>query len=203
MATTDPRVDAYIAKAPEFAQPVLAHLRGVVHAACPGVEETIKWGFPNFLYEDGILCNMAAFKNHCSFGFWKAALMDDTDNILEVAERAGMGHMGKITSLQDLPKDAVLKKYIKAAMKLNKDGIKVPKAKPTEQAKKELEVPNYFVKELKKHKQAEQVFNAFAYSHKKEYLQWITEAKTEVTRNKRMAQAMEWIADGKGRNWKY
>jgi len=203
MGTRDLRVDKYIAKAPDFARPVLAHLRDLVHATCPDVAETIKWGFPNFLYEDGILCSMAAFKNHCSFGFWKAALMDDTDQILTVAARAGMGHMGKIAALADLPKDAVLKKYIKAAMELNKKGVKVPKAKPAERDKKELEVPDYFIKELKKHKQAEQIFNAFAYSHKKEYLQWITEAKTEVTRNKRMAQAMEWIAEGKGRNWKY
>ena len=147
---------------------------------------------------------MAGFKEHAVFGFWKASLIEDTDKVLTVKDRESMGHLGKLTSLKDLPKDAILKKYIKAAMKLNEDGVKLPsRAKVSDKDKKELEVPDYFSAELKKNKKAQQAFDAFSYSHRKEYLQLITEAKTEVTRNKRMAQTLEWLEDGKSRNWKY
>jgi len=204
MGKKDPRVDAYIDKAADFAKPVMNHLRALIHSTCPEVEETWKWSFPIFMYKGAIMCNMAAFKEHCSFGFWKASLMTDTDDILEKREKEGMGHLGKIYSLKDLPKDAVLKKYIKEAMKLNEDGVKLPpRKKATEKDKKELIVPDYFVKELKKNKNAAKVFDAFSYSHKKEYIEWFEEAKTEPTRNKRMAQAIEWMAEGKSRNWKY
>jgi len=203
MGNQDPRIDAYIDKAADFAKPVLIHLRELIHTACPDVEEGWKWSFPVFMYKDGIMCTLAAFKQHCSFGFWKASLLQDPDHILTVSDKAGMGDMGKITGLKDLPKDAVIKKYIKAAMKLNEEGIKVARPKPTEEKKKELQVPDYFTKELEKNKAAKEAFNAFSYSHKKEYIQWFEEAKTEPTRAKRMAQALEWITEGKGRNWKY
>jgi uncharacterized protein YdeI (YjbR/CyaY-like superfamily) len=147
---------------------------------------------------------MAAFKEHAVFGFWKASLMTDTDNVLTIKDRESMGHLGKLQSLKDLPKDTVLKKYIKAAMKLNEDGIKLPpKSKPTEKEKKELKVPDYFTKELKKNKSAATVFNDFSYSNRKEYIEWFEEAKTDETRAKRIAQALEWIAEGKSRHWKY
>jgi uncharacterized protein YdeI (YjbR/CyaY-like superfamily) len=147
---------------------------------------------------------MAAFKQHCAFGFWKAAVMQDTDAILTITDREAMGHLGKIQSLKDLPKDAVLKKYIKAAMKLNDEGVKLPpKKKATEKEKQALEIPDYFAKALKKNKAAEKVFDAFSYTNKKEYLMWFEEAKTDVTRTKRIEQALEWIAEGKSRNWKY
>jgi uncharacterized protein YdeI (YjbR/CyaY-like superfamily) len=204
MVKKDERVDAYIAKAADFAKPILVHLRELMHATCPDVEETWKWSFPVFVYKGAILCNMAAFKEHCSFGFWKASLMTDADKLFDLGDKDGMGHLGKLYSLKDLPKDAVLKKYIKAAMKLNEDGVKLPpRAKVTEDKKKELEIPAYFVAELKQKKPAQKAFDAFSYSCKKEYVQWFEEAKTEVTRNKRMAQALEWIAEGKDRNWKY
>ena len=204
MSTYDPRIDAYIAKAADFAKPILIHLRDLIHTACPDVEETWKWSFPVFMYKGAIMCNMAAFKAHCAMGFWKASLMPDTDGILGNRDKDGMGHLGKIYSIKDLPKDTVLKKYIKAAMKLNEEGVKLPpRPKPTEKEKKELKTPEYFVKELKKNKKAEKVYNDFSYSHKKEYIEWFEEAKTEPTRNKRMAQAIEWIEEGKGRNWKY
>ncbi len=203
MSNHDPRIDAYIDKAADFAKPIIIHLRELIHAACPDVEETWKWSFPVFMYKGGMLCNIAAFKKHCAFGFWKASIMPDPDNILTIADKAAMGHLDKIEKLQDLPKDSILKKYIKAAMKLNDEGVTVARPKPTEKEKKELQVPDYFTKELKKNKEAEKIFNAFSYSHKKEYIQWFEEAKTEPTRNKRMAQALEWIAEGKGRNWKY
>jgi uncharacterized protein YdeI (YjbR/CyaY-like superfamily) len=204
MGKKDARIDAYIAKVADFAKPIMTHLRDVIHAACPDVEETWKWSFPHFMYKGAILCSMAAFKEHCAFGFWKASLMQDTDKVLEIKDREAMGHLGRITSLKDLPKDAVLKKYIKAAMKLNEEGVKLPpKAKASEKEKKELKTPEYFIKALKKNKKAEKVFNEFSYTNKKEYIMWFEEAKTDATREKRVEQAVEWIAEGKVRNWKY
>lgn len=204
MGKHDPRVDAYIEKSADFAKPILNHLRELIHTTCPDVEETWKWSFPNFDYTGSTMLSMAAFKAHCSFGFWKAALMPDPDNILEIADRAAMGQLGKITSLKDLPKDAVLKKYIKAAMKLNEEGVKRPPASKVTAADKEaLQAPPDFAALLKKNKAADKVFKEFAYSNKKEYITWIEEAKTEATRTKRMNEAVEWISEGKTRHWKY
>jgi uncharacterized protein YdeI (YjbR/CyaY-like superfamily) len=201
MATIDPRVDAYIAKSQEFAKPILEHLRELVHKAVPDVEETIKWGFVSLDYK-GPFCIMAAFKQHCSFGFWKASLMKDPALMSNAKSETAMGHMGRITSLKDLPSDKKLISYLKEAVKLNDDGIKLSKKKISKE-KKVLVVPNYFTKELKKNKKASETFNNFSYSHKKEYLEWITEAKTDETRNKRIAATLEWLAEGKSRNWKY
>ena len=204
MGKKDPRIDAYIASSADFAKPILNHLRELVHTACPDVEETWKWSFPHFMYKGAVLCSMAAFKQHAVFGFWKASLLDNVDNVLTVTDRASMGHLGKLASVKDLPKDAILKKYLKAAMKLNDLGIKkAPVAKATEKQKQALETPDYFVKALKKNKAAERVFNEFSYSGKKEYIEWLEEAKTDATRDKRMEQAVEWIAEGKSRHWKY
>ena len=199
MGKKDKRVDDYIAKSANFAKPILSHLRSLVHTACPLVEETIKWSFPNFDYK-GAFCSMAAFKAHCSFGFWKAALMKDAGTLKNNQQNA-MGHLGKITSLADLPPDKILIGYIKEAVRLNDEGIKLPRKKPVE--KKEILIPDYFTLALRKNKKALQAFEAFSPSHKKEYIEWITDAKTEETRNRRMATAIEWIAEGKGRNWKY
>lgn len=198
------RVDAYIAAAADFAKPVLLHIREMIHSTCPDVEEAWKWSFPVFIYKGAILCNMAAFKEHCSLGFWKASLMTDVDKIFTQSEKDGMGHLGKICSLNDLPDDAILKKYILAAMKLNEDGVKLPaRKKVTEKEKAELVVPDYFVEALQSNSAAEKAFEAFSYSHRKEYIQWFEDAKTEATRSKRMAQAIEWLQEGKSRNWKY
>ncbi len=201
MGKRDKKVDAYIAKSADFAQPILIHFRELVHKACPEVEEVIKWGFPNFDYK-GVLCNMAAFKQHCSIGFWNAAMMNDPKKILQVAERGGMGNFDRITSLKDLPADKILLDFIKQAAELNDNGVK-RKVTVTPKGSKTIETPEYFAKALKKNKIAEKVFEEFAYSHRKEYIQWFEEAKTEETRNKRIAQAIEWITEGKGRNWKY
>ena len=195
-------IDDYISKSAPFAQPILNHFRELVHKACPAAEEKIKWSFPHFDYKNEMMCSMAAFKQHCAIGFWKATLMKDGILMERARSEEAMGHLGKITSLKDLPSDKILTGYIKEAMKLNDEGIKLP-AKPAPAAKPILEITGYFLKALQKNKNALKVFEAFAYSHKKEYLQWITEAKTEETRNKRMATAIEWIAEGKGRNWKY
>lgn len=199
MGKKDDRVDAYIKKAQPFAKPILKHLRELVHTACPDVEETIKWSFACFDYK-GSLCSMASFKEHCSFGFWKAALMKDADK-LKSNQATAMGHLGKIRSMADLPSDKIILAYIKEAIKLNDDGIKLPPRKKAEA--KELIIPDYFTKALGKNKKALQGFEKFPPSHKKEYVQWIIEAKTEDTKNKRMATALEWIAEGKGRNWRY
>jgi hypothetical protein len=178
MGKKDKRVDAYIAKSAEFAKPILTHLRELVHKACPEVEEVIKWGFPNFDYK-GVFCSMAGFKQHCSFGFWKASLMKDPKGILLANDKGSMGNFDRITSLKDLPSDKILLDFLKQAVELNELGVK------------------------RKMKVTREVFEGFAYSHRKEYIQWFEEAKTEETRNKRIAQAIEWISDGKGRNWKY
>ena len=199
----DKRIDTYIKKAQPFAQPILTHLRELVHKACPEVEETIKWGMPSFDYK-GPFCHMASFKQHCVFGFWKDKLIEDKHGFLQVRSSEGgeaMGNLGRITSPEDLPADKIMLDYIKQAKKLNDEGVKLP-AKPAKE-KKELEIPDYFINALKRNKKAFETFNNFSYSHKKEYLQWITEAKTEATREKRITTAIEWMTEGKGRNWKY
>ncbi len=204
MSTYDPRIDDYIAKSAAFAQPILTHLRELIHETCPDVEEIWKWSFPNFEYKGSTLCSMAAFKQHCSFGFWKASLIPDPDNILQLAEKAAMGQLSKISSLKDLPKDSILKKYLRAAMKLNEEGVKSKaKKKVTSEDKSALTTPADFAALLKKKKEASEVFNDFSYSNKKDYILWFEEAKTEATRSKRMEQALEWIAEGKSRHWKY
>ena len=197
MASTNPRVDAYISKSADFAKPVLSHLRKLIHKACPDVVETIKWSMPNFEHK-GILCNFAAFKQHCSFGFWKQSLME-SDAFPQ--NKTAMGSFGRITSVKDLPNDKVMIGLIHQAMELNEKGVKVPK-KPAP-AKKELIVPGDLTKALSKNKPAKTAFDKFSYSHKKEYVQWIEEAKTEATRNKRLATTVEWLSEGKSKNWKY
>lgn len=200
MGKKEKAIDAYIAKSADFAKPILNHLRELVHKACPTVEEKMKWSMPHFDYKGEMMCGFAAFKQHASFGFWKAALMKDPILLETAKTEVAMGHLGKLTSIKDLPSDKKLTAWIKEAMELNDKGIKVVK-KPV--VKTELVVPDYFIKALAKNKKAQKVWDAFAYSHKKEYLQWITEAKTEATRDSRMATAFEWMAEGKGRNWKY
>lgn len=202
MEKKDTRIDAYIAKSADFAQPILRHIRELVHQACPEVEEKMKWSFPHFDYKSGMMCSMAAFKQHCAFSFWKASIMKDPNNILEVGEREAMGHFGQIKSLSDLPSDKIMLSYMKEAMRLNDEGVKLPsKVKPAE--KKELIVPDYFMTALKKNKNALNTFEGFSYSNKRDYVQWVVEAKTEETRVNRLTTAIEWMAEGKIRNWKY
>jgi uncharacterized protein YdeI (YjbR/CyaY-like superfamily) len=200
MGTKDPRVDAYIAKAQPFAQPILKHLRKTVHTACPDVHETMKWSFPHFDYK-GIFCAMAGFKAHCTFGFWKGALLKDSVQGMPSGGEKAMGQFGRITALSDLPSEKTLVKIVQAAAKLNDEKVSLPRRKP--KAKPPIKVPAYFTAALKKNKKALAAFDGFPPSHKREYLEWIIEAKTEETRERRMMQALEWIAEGKGRNWKY
>lgn len=194
------QIDQYILKAQPFAQPILHHLRALIHHACPEVEEKIKWSMPHFDYKGSPLVHMAAFKQHCAFGFWKAALMKDKSLLENAKQETAMGHLGKITSLKDLPPDKKIIAYIKEAMKLNEAGIKVQKIiKP----KADIPLPDDFNLLLKKNKKATAVFQAFSPSCRREYLEWIVDAKAEATRIKRMTQAIEWMAEGKKRNWKY
>ena len=199
MGKRDARIDEYISKSADFAKPILIHIRELVHKTCPDVEETMKWSFPHFDYK-GMLCHMASFKQHCAFGFWKAELMKDKALMQNAKSETAMGHLGKITSLKDLPSDKKLISYIKEAVKLNDDGVKLPSRKKSET---ESTVPDYFIKALKKNKTAFNTFENFSPSHKREYIDWITEAKTEETRNRRIAMAIEWMTEGKSRNWKY
>ncbi|MDQ6829904.1 MAG: YdeI/OmpD-associated family protein [Gemmatimonadota bacterium] len=197
MGTRDPRIDAYIAKSPDFAKPILKELREIVHTACPAVEETLKWSSPFFMY-NGVLCRMAAFKEHCAFGFWKHGLViAETDDNADGAA----GEFGRITKLSDLPSKKVLSGYIKQAMKLNDDGVKLPPR--VTKAKKELAVPGELTAALKKNKKAQTAFDAFSPSKQREYAEWIADAKSDDTRKRRLETAIEWISEGKSRHWKY
>ena len=195
--TRDPRIDAYIERAAPFARPILAHARALVHQACPQVEETIKWGMPTFVHAGGILCGMAAFKQHASFGFWKHALV-----VGEGEPRDGMGSYGKMLSLDDFPAKKIVLAHIRKAMKLNEDGVKAP-ARRKSAPKPPPEAPADLVAALNKNKAAQAAYDAFPPGCKREYVEWIVEAKREETRAKRLAQAVEWMAEGKRRNWKY
>ncbi|MDZ4724162.1 MAG: YdeI/OmpD-associated family protein [candidate division Zixibacteria bacterium] len=201
MGKKDARVDAYIAKSADFAKPILVHLRETVHHACPAVEETMKWSFPHFEYK-GVLCSMASFKAHASFGFWKGSLLGEKEGMVVKADDTSMGHLGRITKIADLPNKKTMTQLIKDAMKLNDDGVKVPKT-PRVTATTPLEIPDYFIKALRRNKEAQKAFGAFSPSHKKEYIEWIVEAKSDATREKRIEQALEWMSEGKSRNWKY
>ena len=195
MGTTDPRIDAYIAKAAPFARPILAHLRELVHRGCPEVVETIKWSAPAFDCR-GPLAGMAAFKAHCAFGFWKGALVAKTGR-----EDEAMGQLGRVASLADLPPDDVFVAHVRKAAELNERGIKAPA--PPKRAKKEIPMPPELAAALKKNARARAMFEGFSPSHRREYLEWIDEAKRAETRARRVATAVEWMAEGKPHNWKY
>lgn len=199
MPSTDPRIDSYIERSAEFAQPILVHLRELVHKACPDVTETIKWSMPSFEYK-GLLCGFASFKNHCTFGFWKESLLK-SDAFPKI--KTAMGSFGRITSLKELPKDKEIIGIIHQAMELNEKGINVPRAKNGSRDGKEVVVPEILAKALKMDKAARDTFEKFPPSCRREYIEWITEAKTDATRDKRLATTLEWLSEGKRRNWKY
>jgi uncharacterized protein YdeI (YjbR/CyaY-like superfamily) len=200
MGKRDDRIDAYITRSAEFARPILTHLREIVHEACPDVEETMKWSFPHFLYK-GMMCSMASFKEHCAFGFWKGPLIVEKGG--GEVEKA-MGQFGRISKLSDLPSKKVLSGYIKQAMKLNEDGVKSPtRSKPKEKTPKELVIPDDLASALRANSAASATFEKFSPSHRREYVEWITEAKTQATRTRRLEQAVELLAEGKPRYWIY
>ena len=194
----DPRVDAYIDNAAEFARPILTQLRETVHAAVPDVVEEMKWTFPHFTYK-GMLCSMAAFKHHAMFGLWKASLV--------LGDKAksddGMGHLGRLTKIADLPSKRALTSYIKKAAALNDEGVKAASTPKNPASAKPLRVPADLASALNKNNKAQTTFVNFSPSHRKEYIEWITGAKTDETRRRRLKTAVEQMAEGKSQNWKY
>lgn len=206
VASFDPRIDDYIAKARPFAQPILSRIRELVHKACPGAVETMKWSRPFFEYKGAILGNMSAFKEHCSFGFWGeeiAAVLREA----KVLRPDAMGSLGRLCSMEDLPSDKQMLKLLRQAAGFIDSGhytspmaarnkvVKAPAAA--------VEAPAEFKKALKADKKAAAAFAAFSPSCKREYVEWIADAKRAETREKRIATAIEWIGAGKSRHWKY
>lgn len=199
MGTRSPQVDAYIAKAAPFARPILEEIREAVHEGCPDVVETMKWSVPHFDHK-GIMTGMAAFKQHVTWGFWKAQLMKDSKGFFAPLGDSGAGD-AKITDRSELPPRKVMVQYVRDAARLNEEGIKAerkPKAAP-----KPVVVPEALATALKKNKAARATFEAFSPSHQREYAEWIAEARQESTRQKRIDTAIEWLSEGKARNWKY
>jgi hypothetical protein len=197
MAKKDPRIDAYIAKARPFAKPILKRIRKAVHAGCPDVVETIKWGMPAFEHK-GPLCGTAAFKAHCIFGFWKGALMKSvpTDTATEA-----MGQFGRFESIDDLPSETAMIRMVKEATALNDAGIKMPRV--AKAPKPPARAPAYMLAAIKKNKKAQQTYDAFSPSARREYVEWVTEAKSDATRDRRLETTVQWLFEGKIRNWKY
>jgi uncharacterized protein YdeI (YjbR/CyaY-like superfamily) len=173
----------------------------LVHAGCPDAEETLKWGMPHFMRK-GILCHMAAFKEHCAFGFWKRRLIFTDSRGKTSSDGEGMGQFGRITKLTDLPRDKELMGYLRRAVELNDQDLK-PRGRRRSRASKPLSVPDYFTAALKRNRKAWTAFENFSPSHRREYVDWVTGAKRDETRRKRLATAVEWLAEGKPRNWKY
>lgn len=193
----DPRIDDYVARQADFARPILTHLREAVHAACPAVEETIKWSMPAYMYKGRPLANMAAFKAHATFGFWRAGeVLGETG-----AERDAMGQFGRIGSVADLPDDATLAALIRKAAALTESGEKPKRAKPA--PKPQLGTPEDLSRALAGNRAAQATFDAFPPGARRDYVEWVTGAKRPETRAKRIAQAVEWLAEGKKRHWKY
>ena len=193
----DERVDAYIERQAEFAKPILTKLRAMVHAACPDCDETLKWSMPSFIYKGSILAGMAAFKAHATFGFWQAKLVVGQTG----REREAMGSFGRLTRVEDLPDDATMAALIRKAMTLVDRGEKAPR--PVKQPKPTLETPPDLLEALAANEAARATFDDFPPSARRDYLDWLADAKRPETRAKRLAQAVEWMAEGKRRHWKY
>ena len=200
MPTKSPQVDAYIENAGDFARPILKKLRRLIHKACPRIEETIKWNVPHFEC-NGIICGMAAFKKHVGFGYWKSSLLSDPHGLFK-GKAESMCSL-RIESMADIPPDDVMIAYTKEAVKLNEDDVKESRPKPVRRSASEIKPPSDLAAALKKSKTAAETWRGFAYSHRKEYVEWIIEAKTDATRARRVATAVEWMSEGKQRNWKY
>ncbi len=195
MTTHSKELDQYIERSEPFARPVLKHLRDLIRGVCPEVKEELKWGFPHFIYRGAILCSMASFKAHCAFGFWKYSLMEKTKALLPEKSEA-MGQLGKIRSLGDLPPDAVLKAGIREAMELNEKGLKKPIHGKKSVAKEAPVIPDELQREFDRNPFAGDAFHQLASSHKREYIEYIQEAKREETRLRRIHKTMEKLSEG-------
>jgi uncharacterized protein YdeI (YjbR/CyaY-like superfamily) len=191
----DPRVDAYIAKAQPFAQAILSHVRGRVHAAVPDAEETLKWSAPAYTLDGKILLITAAFKAHAALNFWRG------QEIRSGATDEGMGQFGKLRSVEDLPPDDELDALIRTAAELAKSA---PAPRKTKHAPKPApEMHPEFAAALDRAPKAKSALDSFPPSARRDYLEWVADAKQDATRQKRIASAIEWLGEGKRRNWKY
>ncbi|MEZ5460407.1 YdeI family protein [Dokdonella sp.] len=199
MPKADPRVDAYIAGSADFARPILENLRKQIHGACPQVEETIKWGFPHFVHAGGVVCFMAAFKRHAAFGFHRAALLA---GIPPGKDREAMGQFGRLLSTADLPSPTTLASLLRQAARLNEDGTVAPR-RTSKKSASPSPMPRELALALSTSRKARSTYDSFPPGEQREYRDWIAEAKQEATRKRRAAQAVEWLAEGKRRNWKY
>lgn len=194
--SSDPRIDAYIVKAPPFAQPILSHVRARVHAAAPEAQETMKWSAPSFTVDGKILLMMAAFKAHAALNFWRGQEIGDKQ-----PKAGAMGQFGKLTSIDDLPSDRELDALIREAADLAKTAPAPRKTKG--EPKTAPQIHPDFAKALAASPKAKAVLDDFSPSARRDYLEWISEAKQDATRAKRIATAVEWLAEGKKRHWKY
>lgn len=199
----NPGVDTYIANAGDFAKPILTHWRKLVHESCPGVTEAMKWALPHFEYNNDNLCVMASYKNHCSFSFLKDSLMTDPRLKANKDLKPIQRFLGKICKISDLPPDDEFIAMLKEARQLNEQGVKIKREKPETDKPRVLETPDYLLAALAADPKAKEVFENKSNSFRKEYITWITDAKTDETRQKRISEALEWIAEGKGRFWKH
>jgi uncharacterized protein YdeI (YjbR/CyaY-like superfamily) len=197
VAKKNPRIDVYISKAPLYAKPILTRLRTIIHKGCPQVIEDIKWGAPFYLYQDRVLCATMAFKAHCALVFWKSALIKKKNG---KKAKDDLKLLRRISLLKELPSEKILLAYIKLAMHFNEPTTKLP---PREKRSMPLKVPSDLTKALRSNPKAQKAFNTFTPSKKKDYVYWITGAKTATTREGRLETAVDWISKGRSRNWKY
>lgn len=189
----EPRIDAYIAKARPFARPILEKIRERIHAVMPEVEEAMKWSHPTYCKDGKIVLGTAAFKEHAAVNFWRGQELG-----LDTRDGA-MGQLGKLTSVEDLPKD--LDRMIARAAELS---TRAPKPRKTKHEPRPQPVMHpEFAASLERAPKARASLEAFSPSAQREYLEWIAEAKQDATRQKRIASAVEWLSQGKRRNWKY
>jgi len=201
MKNKNERVDAYIDKAADFAKPILKHIRKLAHKACPELVETIKWGHPHFEFK-GVICGMASFKSHSALFFRRPDLVPGLKDISKTGEEKAMGQFGHLESLKDLPPDSRLLSWMREAARINAAGTP-EKIKKKIARKKLLKAPVYFIDALNSNKKASEKFQLFTDAQRNEYIEWVTDAKTETTRNNRLKSMIEWVRDGKPRNWKY
>lgn len=201
MTQFNKKVNDYITKSESFAKPILEHLRQVIHDTCPEVQEDIKWGIPHYTYKGDHLLMLAGFKNHCSFSIYKAEFLKDKEIVESIKAGKKFGYMDKLKSISELPSKKVLVSLIKEAMIINEQGIK--KVIAVSDKPKVIETPDYLVKAINANKKAKAVWESKSDAFRKDYLVWIVDAKTDVTRQKRIEQTLEWVTEGKGRFWQY
>lgn len=192
----------YINQSQPFAQPILQYLRKLIHDTHPELEEEFKWSFLAFTLNGRIIVSMASFKEHVAFGFWLGEHMKDPYKIFVTGKDRAMGQLGKIQSIEDLPERKILEEYIAECIQLSESGKKITTGKKNTKTPQLVE-PDYFTEQLESNINAFENYNTFSASKKRDYIEWLMDAKTEATRNKRLTQAIEWISEGKPRNWKY